>query len=870
MVQVKKGAVKEDVWVKTFCHGCFNATCGLMVHRVDGVVVGVKGDPENPYNAGKICAKAFGQIMGLYDPYRPTTPLVRTNPEKGIGVDPKWKAVSWEEAYDLAAKKVAEVRNENPDDAVLSFNDLPLLDWLPAAVRLSFGTKNFFFNDPVCGSSVHCQPFITMSTFHQYPDIEHCRYLVLWGSNKGGMLQHCGTTATLDIAEKRRKKGLKIVCVDPVQSNMGAKANEWVPIRPGTDMAMALAWLNVLLNETGHYDEEYLKQYTNAPYLVKEDGYYLRDESGVKPLMWDAAEQKAKPFDADFKDVTILGSYEVNGIACRPAFQVLKDHVKQYTPEWASPITTIPAGTIRRLATEFGEAASIGSTIKIEGVTLPYRPAAIHWYTGVSQHTNGYWVGFVMQTIMMVIGAVNVPGGTVGDDVILDYPYQPEDKRTLWSGKSAFPGMSEEGLIVTSPFSCFGGTRSCCYPSLKPGTMGDRTGWDLIPLSFSTQSLWAMNQLQPELFNNKIPKTKMVLGFRCNDISNQMNPQEAARASKDQFRIVCDSMVDETAEFADIFFPMPMSFERHGLGTEINGYMGGTMDNAHYCVNFRQPVVPENEIIGKEMLDVWMEIADRAGFLADYNRIVNIVWDLPKGYRLDEDKKYPFKEIIRRFAEGVWNKPVEQLAQDGHIKWRRSVKERYPRPFFKGRSPIYFEHHLKAGAELRAFVDAQGIKWDTSAYTALPEWKPTATFVDNKAGYDLVAIPFRLPVLTHFWMTRNPWLLELSEHHPWGMNLVMNADTAAKQGIKDGDELVVEAVSGYTQRGKVKLTQCIHPEVVAVSRHGGHWDSHPVSKGKGTQFNVLVSHDIKYLDKQYSGIENCIKIRVRKAEEKGK
>ncbi|KKM15772.1 hypothetical protein LCGC14_1692590, partial [marine sediment metagenome] len=87
---------------------------------------------------------------------------------------------------------------------------------------------------------------------------------------------------------------------------------------------------------------------------------YVRDAKTGKPLIWDSKENRPKSWDApDIKEPTLAGQYEVNGTSCSPAFQLIKDHVKQYTPEQVSQITTVPAATIRRIAREFAEAARI-------------------------------------------------------------------------------------------------------------------------------------------------------------------------------------------------------------------------------------------------------------------------------------------------------------------------------------------------------------------------------------------------------------------------------------------------------------------------------------------------------------------------------
>src|SRR3989304_7125626 len=92
----------DDVWIPSVCRVCANS-CGIKVHRRDGVIVKIEGNRETPHNYGKICAKGLSSIMSLYDPSRPRGPLVRSNPKKGVGIDPEWRQVSWDEALDVVA-----------------------------------------------------------------------------------------------------------------------------------------------------------------------------------------------------------------------------------------------------------------------------------------------------------------------------------------------------------------------------------------------------------------------------------------------------------------------------------------------------------------------------------------------------------------------------------------------------------------------------------------------------------------------------------------------------------------------------------------------------------------------------------------------
>jgi phenylacetyl-CoA:acceptor oxidoreductase len=164
-----------------------------------------------------------------------------------------------------------------------------------------------------------------------------------------------------------------------------------VPIRPKTDAAVLFALLHVILHEQDWQqvcDIAFLQRFTNAPYLVGPDGYYLRDPASLKPLVWDTAANRAVPFDTpDVRQYGLAGPYRVSGVEtgpdetrwvhqhmhCVPAFRLLKDHVEPYTPEWAATIADIPADTIRWIAREYLSNACVGATIEVEGEQLPHR-----------------------------------------------------------------------------------------------------------------------------------------------------------------------------------------------------------------------------------------------------------------------------------------------------------------------------------------------------------------------------------------------------------------------------------------------------------------------------------------------------------------
>ena len=112
-METSEGACVEDVWIPSVCRVCSNC-CGIRVHRKNGVVVKIEGLPESPHNRGRMCAKGMAAIMSLHDPARPKKALIRTNPKKGIGVDPGWREADWNEAMNLVVGKLRKVMVSRP------------------------------------------------------------------------------------------------------------------------------------------------------------------------------------------------------------------------------------------------------------------------------------------------------------------------------------------------------------------------------------------------------------------------------------------------------------------------------------------------------------------------------------------------------------------------------------------------------------------------------------------------------------------------------------------------------------------------------------------------------------------------------------
>ena len=380
----------EDVWIPSACNICYS-NCGIKVRRTDGVVTKIEGNPDNPVSAGRICGKGQAGVMLLYDPDRVNYPLKRTNPEKGIGIDPKWERISWDEALDLLTEKLGQAMEKDPRSVIFNMSAVDAWPFgFVFGLMAGFKTPNWCISGAGshCGNGEHVMAALLHAAIHTQVDYDLCNYLIMFGCGSGAGMYYNATLSLQKFADAK-SRGMKVVVFDPLLSPSAERADEWVPIKPGTDAYAALAMMNVLMNELGLYDAEHIAKHTNGVYLIGPDGKYVRDQETKKPLIWNPEAGAVQTYDAEGAGApALLGTYQVDGISCQPAFQVLKDHVTNYTPEGAEKVCDVRAETLRRIAQEFGEASRIGSTIEIEGHHLPYRPVGDWYFKGAQAHLH--------------------------------------------------------------------------------------------------------------------------------------------------------------------------------------------------------------------------------------------------------------------------------------------------------------------------------------------------------------------------------------------------------------------------------------------------------------------------------------------------
>lgn len=279
-------AASEDVPVEkipTLCNGCSNM-CGMFVHVKNGRVWKAEGHPIHLKSRGKLCARGHGTVADIYNPGRVTQPMKRVG-------DNQFEPISWEQAFQEIGEKLMKIVEQYGGNSVVwmehgtrgkQYADI-LLEYI--------GSPNYITHYATCFTSkTNVWPKMVGTTL--YGDHENADYMLLVGRNLAGGIIPNGMNKIL----KAKERGAKLVVVDPRYSELVIQADEWIPIRPGTDLAFFLALAHVLISEK-LYDVRFVREYVA--------GF---DE------FWQAN--------------------------------------RDCTPEWAEEITSIPADKIREIARE--------------------------------------------------------------------------------------------------------------------------------------------------------------------------------------------------------------------------------------------------------------------------------------------------------------------------------------------------------------------------------------------------------------------------------------------------------------------------------------------------------------------------------------
>ncbi|MCP4630459.1 MAG: molybdopterin-dependent oxidoreductase [bacterium] len=239
--------------IRTSCRFCYN-NCGMLVHMEAGIPVKAEGDPENPMNKGKLCQKGYAALELLNHPDRLKHPLQRKG-ERGEG---KWERITWDQALETIAKRLNRISTQYGKEAVVILRGASkgLSDDFMARFLNVFGSPNIASPAPYCYVPMVNASRLTYG-FYAYPDYDFPpKCIVVWGTNlEGTHFMDC------DPIFEAKNQGAKLIVIDPIQNAMTKEADLWIRLRPGTDLALALGMIHVIINEN-LYDNQFIDTWT--------------------------------------------------------------------------------------------------------------------------------------------------------------------------------------------------------------------------------------------------------------------------------------------------------------------------------------------------------------------------------------------------------------------------------------------------------------------------------------------------------------------------------------------------------------------------------------------------------------------------------
>jgi anaerobic selenocysteine-containing dehydrogenase len=790
-------ASAEEQWIPTLCW-IGKQDCGILARRIGGRVVKLEGHPAHPRNRGTLCPKGVAQIMALYDPNRVKAPLVRIN-EKGV--PGRWRAVSWDEATDLVAARIKEVRAKNPRLLLWQKGRSKAEAFYDEAFVKATGALKMGHGAYCSDAGYRACEYTIGPTGVLHPDFRHTRFLLAWGwnlTNAGGN-KLCWITYPQQLLAAR-ERGLKIVVIDPRLRGAGPFADEWLPIRPATDLALALAFCHVLIRQ-GTIDRQYLTRYTNAPFLVKDDGYFLRVDG--KEQVWDERAGRPRPADAPGVAPALDGEFVAAGVRVKTAFRLLREHVARCTPQWAAEICGVPADQIVRVATELGEQARIGSTVVVDGLTLPYRPVAIHAYH-VAQQELGFQAVRAMLLVMMLVGSIEAVGGQR-----IDFTWKVH-KNFAALDQITIKDPPYDVMLAGSPYFPI----NSGLPGMAAKVMAD-------PRRYGVQEI-------PEL---------LIVHMTNPMVAYADSPALAAALEKFKFVAVIDPWLSRTADlFADVVLPAATLEKYEGPSKVTDQYMD--------AVTLRvPPMAPLYQSRGE--IEIYLDLCEKAGVLygpGGYLDHLNQALHLEGPHRLPLDRKPTAREILDRWAkaagipDGVAHFERKGIEVKGPVPASKYYGAAATPPFDGVRHRLYGESLLRYRDQMKARGVAE-LYWRD--YTPLPTWR-RPTMDGSPPQYDLYLISYKLIEFKQSRTSQVPLLAELAPRQ-W---LDINPTTARARGIADGDAVWVEshhALTGETRRVKVtaRYRRGIRPDVVGMPHHFGEIARHPWAAGQGPTPNTL-------------------------------
>lgn len=801
-VEAKIGELKYEgetgKWMSSTCQGC-TSWCSIQGLVVDGKVIKVRGNP-NSASGGRICPRPHLALQQVYDPDRVKTPLKRTNPKKGRGVDPKFVPISWDEAINTIADKIMELINAGETHKFLlmrgryTYMNEIMYGTFPKLI----GSPNNISHSALCAEAENIGRYYTEGLWgYADVDFDNTKYLLAWGWD--GIASNRQTPWSINQMGYLKDKA-HITCIDPRLSATAAKSNRWLPIIPGTDGALAVAIAHVILSE-GRWNKAFVGDF--------EDGknYFV---SGSEVPAEIIVEDKTVPI--------VFNEIHTHGVV---AWWNLE--LKERTPEWAESITGISAKEIKEVAREFAAAGS----------------RAVSWVSpGAAMQIRGAYSSMAGHALNGLVGSVDTEGGTLQFDSV-PHAHTPDVKPYLdprfatnlkqkkidQRGSKGLPAIKKKsgGGVVTSrvaqsvldddPYDIK--VAISYWNNFVFSSMGTKQ-WEAAMAKIPFYTHITTNLAEMSMFADIVLPAKMHMFERYGYLYTKQNLQSYLSIHQPLVKSYADAKTDETEvpfliaqALAKKGFDLPLKYYQENFKDSETGKMPQTAEEFDlYAVKFyTKPIWDGSSNEKGDKINGWNDLLEKGVWKAKKYKI---------GKKIDH-----FKTETHKFE--FYSETLKKVMTAHAEKHKITSDEAFEAANYTCKGELCF----------------------------VPHYEEAVRHGDPKT-YPFIIFDHRSRLNREGRSQNTPWYYDMLDVDPGGERnkdvLKINPLDGTKLGIKTGDKIRISSMFG-TVESEAKLWEGVRPGTVVKCFGQGHWAYGRVgsevfgSKPRGYNNNEIYCYD---------------------------
>ncbi len=783
--QVRVPLPGSGKWVATTCQGC-TAWCPKQAYVQNGRVIHVRGNEYCDKIGTSGCVRQYLAIPELYDQDRLRVPMKRTNPNKGRDQDPGFVPITWAEAIDTWADALIALRERGEPHKYMTLRGRYgfLSDILLARQLNIIGSGNNITHSAICAETDKAGPMYLEGYwgYRQY-DMDNTRYTLSFGADPISANRSASYSTKM---WGRMMDNGRITVVDPRFSRAASKADRWLPIKNGTDSALALALAHVILSE-GLWFKEFVGDFADGVNRFV-PGETVPDEITLTaPEPAEGEERQPDQIVAAFNEI------HTNGVV-----QWWNLELKDRTPEWAAGITEIPADQIVAVAREMAAAA----------------PSVAVWMSRGSHMTRtGAYASMCQHALVGLLGAADNVGGTL--------PQTGSPRRGVPAVTDYLDDIARAGIAMEK-IDRRGRLELPCLARAVPGTgvvsnqpadsilEGDPYDIEIMLMHWSN---FTYSTPGLERWEQALTKVPLVIHLTTN--------------------------VSEASWFSDIILPASHSmFERWNY---TDGRAGGKPYGS-----IQQPVVePLNGGVDDEGGVPWLlaEALERRGFDAPIRYMREQFKDPETGAEPTNGNEFALY-AVKNMTQPLWD-PEHYVRGDRFSGWAEFAEKGIwngPQHNYKGRWSNmntatkkfeFYSQTLKAGLETHA--ERHGVTVDAvmeaancgarGEYAFIPHWEEPYRYGDE-ASYPLLFTDYKSGLTREGRGSNTPWFMANKDvdigDKKWEDTVKINPVDAAKYGISDGDKVRLTTIAGTNECTAV-LFEGVRPGTVAKTFCFGHW-----------------------------------------------